>query len=271
MECLVKFFKFILSLSASLILLSPSVFVVNAFQSNNLKDLPLLLIFAFFGSVIVLILNNENVFKIVFKLFGNELSYSNSDEKNQPMLKPKIAKSVDDELKQVSAKNLREKNLPISSYLNVIEVYLQELYCFDNHLKETELSAEAMIESDSLKRILGLSTRMRIKKALSDFINAKEDDENLIKEMKTILEQLKNSLIDNLIVEKKRDVITPKESWEAMEQRYTVRTIIPYVDKPEKREYVFNQFQLDLFLDGYDEVAEFIYSINPYEEPLLEE
>ena len=42
---------------------------------------------------------------------------------------------------------------------------------------------------------------------------------------------------------------------------YKVITVVPYVKNPEKRVYTLDQDQLDEFMDGYCEYAEYLISI----------
>ena len=55
--------------------------------------------------------------------------------------------------------------------------------------------------------------------------------------------------------------ITHQEVQEAGEARYRVTTIVPYLDKPERRIYIMDMNELDSFLEGYEEYAEYVISI----------
>jgi hypothetical protein len=57
-------------------------------------------------------------------------------------------------------------------------------------------------------------------------------------------------------VEKK--VITQQELDEFLNARYRLTTMIPYTKNPQERVYLVNQDELNAFLDGYSEFAEFI-------------
>ena len=43
--------------------------------------------------------------------------------------------------------------------------------------------------------------------------------------------------------------------------QYKLTTIVPYVKNPEERIYILNQMELDAFLEGYNETAEFIINL----------
>lgn len=55
--------------------------------------------------------------------------------------------------------------------------------------------------------------------------------------------------------------ITNQEEEEARTAQYRVTTIAPYVDRPEMRVYVMNMDELDSFLEGYEEYAEYVVSV----------
>jgi hypothetical protein len=56
-------------------------------------------------------------------------------------------------------------------------------------------------------------------------------------------------------------VITADEVTDYEDARYRVTTVVPYVAGPERRTYVFTQDELDSFLEGYQEYAEFVVSL----------
>ena len=61
-------------------------------------------------------------------------------------------------------------------------------------------------------------------------------------------------------------VVTADERDEFAESKYKVTTIVPYVEKPERRVYLLTQQELDDFLDGYSEYAEFLVSLEKTED-----
>lgn len=62
-----------------------------------------------------------------------------------------------------------------------------------------------------------------------------------------------------------KKVITPLERDEFQSGRYQLTTVVPLVDNPEQRVYVLNQEELDAFLDGYSEFAEFMVRLEKVE------
>jgi hypothetical protein len=55
--------------------------------------------------------------------------------------------------------------------------------------------------------------------------------------------------------------ITPEERDSLQDARYRLTTVVPYSEKPERRVYDLTQDELDLFVEGYSEHAEFMVSL----------
>ena len=62
-----------------------------------------------------------------------------------------------------------------------------------------------------------------------------------------------------------KKAIASKELDEFRDARYRLTTVVPYVEKPEQRFYVLDQEELDAFLDGYSEFAEFMVRLEKIE------
>lgn len=60
-------------------------------------------------------------------------------------------------------------------------------------------------------------------------------------------------------------IITDEECIKFTEQKYKVTTVIPYVTDPKMNTYIMTQKDLDDFLDGYSEYAEFLVEITKYD------
>jgi hypothetical protein len=58
-----------------------------------------------------------------------------------------------------------------------------------------------------------------------------------------------------------KEVIPPDDVDRAMRLKYQVTTIIPYVERPERRVYEMTQEELEEFFDGYSDFAEFVVAI----------
>jgi hypothetical protein len=59
----------------------------------------------------------------------------------------------------------------------------------------------------------------------------------------------------------KSSIIAQDEMKQYLDAKYKVITIIPTIPEPKKNTYIFTQNELDAFLEGYNEYAEFLVSI----------
>lgn len=75
------------------------------------------------------------------------------------------------------------------------------------------------------------------------------------------IDELDYVVIDRVLKSESSEVITTHDMEDFMEGDYILKTVVPYVKNPEVRTYHLNQAELDAFLEGYDEVAEFIVSL----------
>jgi hypothetical protein len=64
-----------------------------------------------------------------------------------------------------------------------------------------------------------------------------------------------------------KKVISQKEVDAFRDGRYRLTTVTPLVKEPEMRVYLVNQEELDAFLDGYSEFAEFMVRLEKIDEP----
>lgn len=87
-----------------------------------------------------------------------------------------------------------------------------------------------------------------------------------------LIEELRDLYLDTVAEPLASEPVTPAERDRLMnEQRFRVVTIVPLVDQPHMNTRVLDQQALNEFLDGYNEFAEFIISIEPYIEPPQEQ
>ena len=75
------------------------------------------------------------------------------------------------------------------------------------------------------------------------------------------IQELDYVVIDNVHKDETKEIIDQKKVDDYMEGHYILKTIIPYVKNPEIKTYKLNQIELDAFLEGYDEYAEFMISL----------
>ena len=76
-----------------------------------------------------------------------------------------------------------------------------------------------------------------------------------------LVREIQHVNLDRLSHPIESTVITPEEVSRYEAARYRVTTIVPLVEKPTKNTYIFDQGTLELFLEGYEEYAEFIVAI----------
>lgn len=76
-----------------------------------------------------------------------------------------------------------------------------------------------------------------------------------------LLERLYKDYYDLIIEPTQSEKISPKERDEYLKAKYHVTTIVPLAEGPYTNKYIFNRDQLDQFLEGYNEFAEFLAEI----------
>jgi len=80
-----------------------------------------------------------------------------------------------------------------------------------------------------------------------------------------LLEELKNFYRENAVRPIKSDTIADDEVEMLRAKKYRITTIIPLVEEPKRNVYILDQDELEDFLEGYFEYAEFIIGIEPVE------
>ena len=76
-----------------------------------------------------------------------------------------------------------------------------------------------------------------------------------------LVHEIQQAYFENVLKPLQKDVITKQVVNLYRSARYRVTTIVPLVENPVKNIYEFDQEALESFLDGYEEYAEFIVSI----------
>lgn len=77
-----------------------------------------------------------------------------------------------------------------------------------------------------------------------------------------LLKKLHKHFYDLISKPTESEEISPRERDEYANAKYQVTTVVPLVEGPYTNRYIFNQEQLDQFLENYDEFAEFLITIN---------
>lgn len=76
-----------------------------------------------------------------------------------------------------------------------------------------------------------------------------------------IIDELDEIFYEKIIKPSSEKVLSKKELKDYMEAVYEVTSVVPLVNNPYINKRILNQEQLDLFLDDYDEYAEFLVEI----------
>lgn len=91
-----------------------------------------------------------------------------------------------------------------------------------------------------------------------------KDANSVIESGAWILEVINNAIKISDPIESK--VLSNEERDKFFHSKYKVVTVIPYVDNPKMNTYIFTKEMLDNFLEGYQEIAEFIIDVAPINE-----
>lgn len=89
----------------------------------------------------------------------------------------------------------------------------------------------------------------------------KKDIGNLIQFAIRAIDELDFVVINHALSSATTEKIRAGDIGKYFESMYILKTVIPYVDKPQLKTYKLNQAELDAFLEGYDKYAEFIVGL----------
>jgi|SRR3989344_3721725 len=89
----------------------------------------------------------------------------------------------------------------------------------------------------------------------------KETAKNIVNIGIDLLQKLYRELYDLISKPTSSEAISVRERDEYLDSSYHVTTVVPLADEPYMNRYIFNQEQLDQFLENYDEFAEFLIEI----------
>lgn len=90
---------------------------------------------------------------------------------------------------------------------------------------------------------------------------SKKDVVKLVNISSRIIIELENVVIDHALNSEKIKKIKDEKVEASSNAQYKLTTIVPYVKNPEEKIYILNQMELDAFLEGYNETAEFIINL----------
>lgn len=122
-----------------------------------------------------------------------------------------------------------------------------------------DLSEEDVID-ETLEGILVDVISVANRAIHGEFVS-KDDAKRLVGISEKIIEELEYVVVNHALKSARIKSISKKDASEYLDAKYIVKTIVPYSRKPEMRIYNLNQIELDSFLEGYYDSAEYIISI----------
>lgn len=147
-----------------------------------------------------------------------------------------------------------------------IEVRLKRLFTFSkneyNHGIRTMvqvLTATGVISNRIRNMILEITSILN--RAVHGDISTEAKIDIVLDVGVKIIDELDNTFYEKVIKPTSEKKLSKKELKEYMDAAYEVTSVVPLVEGPHINKRILNQEQLDLFLDGYDEYAEFLVSI----------
>ncbi len=90
---------------------------------------------------------------------------------------------------------------------------------------------------------------------------SKVDAVRLLGIAQRVIEELEYVVINHALKSGRVKIISKTEAENYIDSEYILKTVVPYVKKPEMRTYHLNQVELDAFLEGYYDTAEYIVSV----------
>ena len=123
-----------------------------------------------------------------------------------------------------------------------------------NNLAKSQILPSEVI--DPLRRVIGIANRASHGESIRT-----EDAAAMIDAGTSLLEQIHWHASDLAELETESIAINQAEIREYEQAQYELTTITPLVKNPQKTRRIVSQDELDDFLDGYNEYAEFIIGL----------
>ena len=161
----------------------------------------------------------------------------------------------------------RDKILAFAKLRIEIEQRLKKLFVFSEGIKGyglrnlTQTLATTGVISNQLRNLINEITSILNRVVHGEEIPSESDMERVLEAGIAILNELDFIFYDKVIEPDKKEIIPKKELKKYMNAKYEVTTIVPLVEKPYINKRILNQQQLNSFLEGYDEYAEFLIKI----------
>ena len=147
-----------------------------------------------------------------------------------------------------------------------IEVRLKRLFTFSE--KKNPHSMRTMVQTLAATGVIDNRVRnmiLEITSILNRVVHGDTPSEisinNVLDIGVKIINELDDIFYEKVIKPTTEKVLSNKELEDYMDAIYEVTSVIPLIKKPYVNKRILNQEQLDLFLEGYDEYAEFLVEI----------
>lgn len=185
-------------------------------------------------------------------------------------LPPPTEEELDIAEKQVRELLRSDPRLAMAKIRIELEEALKRLYSAtigsEPDLRRTSLGrlVDALVQRQVLRGPVASSVRDVITLA-NRAVHGERIEPNAAEELAILgvrlVHEIQQAYLEHLLQPVEKDVITPQEVDRYRSARYRVTTIVPLVENPTRNIYVFDQEALESFLEGYEECAEFIVSV----------
>lgn len=236
----------------------------NFFKVDNTSVLLLL--------ILILLPYIPLIKKIKFGDFEAEISHGeikNIEKKIEGIPEKQHKKIKTDKVNDLKALAKSDSTLALAKARIEIEKKIRSLgqiYLKNNDAKTFGLRRviDELIEDNILGSSLGALLNDVIivaNRAIHGESVSREDAIKLVNVASKAIDELDYVVIEHALKSETTKIITPRDMKFFMDGDYVLKTIVPYVKDPEIRTYHLNQAELDALFEGYDEVGEFIVSL----------
>jgi len=190
-----------------------------------------------------------------------EEKIKNIPQKEDKKIKTELANHLEELVESDPSLALAKVRIELERKIKILaDVYLKNKLKF-NSLKNSvhELAKKEIIDKNLellLCDIINVANRSIHGEDIS-----KRNAIKLINIAEKIIQELDYVIIDNIFKNETKEIIDQKKVDNYMNGLYILKTIVPLVKDPEMKTYKLNQAELDAFLEGYDEYAETIISL----------
>ena len=185
-------------------------------------------------------------------------------------LPPPTEEELDISEKQVRELLRNDPRLAMAKIRIELEEALKRLYSAtigsEPDLRRTSLGrlVDALVQRQVLRGTVASSVRDVITLA-NRAVHGEHIEPNAAEELAILgvrlIYEIQRAYLEHLLQPVEKSVITPQEVDRYRSAKYRVTTIVPLVENPTRNIYVFDQEALESFLEGYEEYAEFIVSV----------